>query len=105
LARKILIKKWSATTRTDVLDPNDPEKEQTIHWQSEILFYRYSEIRSRAVLVNYKITSDLVLCLHFNAEGWGDPNAPTLIDTNHLHLLVNGSYLKDELEFDDERFE
>ncbi len=46
-----------------------------------------------------------MLCLHFNAEGWGDPNAPTLIDTNHLHLLVNGSYLKDELEFDDERFE
>jgi len=46
-----------------------------------------------------------VLCLHFNAEGWGDPNSPTLLDTNHLHLLVNGSYLQDELEFDDERFE
>ena len=28
-----------------------------------------------------------------------------LIDTKHLHLLVNGSYLQDELEFDDERFE
>jgi hypothetical protein len=48
---------------------------------------------------------DLVLCLHFNAEGWGDPNNPTLIDQNHLHLLVNGSYLKEELELDDERFE
>jgi hypothetical protein len=55
--------------------------------------------------VNTKLHPDLVLCLHLNAEGWGDPNAPTLIDTNHLHLLVNGSYLKDELEFDDERFE
>jgi hypothetical protein len=105
LARKILIKNGVPQPRTDVLDPNDLEKEQTIHWQSEILFYRYSEIRSRAVLVNTKLHPDLVLCLHLNAEGWGDPNHPTLTDKNHLHLLVNGSYLKDELEFDDERFE
>jgi hypothetical protein len=105
LARRILIKNGIPQPRPDVLDANDPEKEQTIHWQSEILFYRYSEIRRRAVLVNTKLHPDLVLCLHFNAEGWGDPNNPTLIDNNHLHLLVNGSYLKEELEFDDERFE
>ena len=105
LARKILIKNGVPHPRPDVLDPNDPEKEQTIRWQSEILFYRYSEIRRRAVLVNTKLHPDLVLCLHFNAEGWGDPNNPALIDANHLHLLVNGSYLQDELEFDDERFE
>ena len=105
LARKILIKNGVPHPRPDVLDPNDPEKEQTIRWQSEILFYRYSEIRRRAVLVNTKLHPDLVLCLHFNAEGWGDPNNPALIDGNHLHLLVNGSYLQDELEFDDERFE
>ena len=107
LARKILIKNpaTAGQPRVDVLDPNDPEKEQTIRWQSEILFYRYSEIRRRAALVNFKLHPDLVLCLHFNAEGWGDPNSPMLLDTNHLHLLVNGSYLQDELEFDDERFE
>jgi N-acetylmuramoyl-L-alanine amidase len=105
LARKILIKNGVPHPRPDVLDPNDPEKEQTIRWQSEILFYRYNEIRRRAVLVNTKLHPDLVLCLHFNAEGWGDPNNPALIDANHLHLLVNGSYLQDELEFDDERFE
>jgi N-acetylmuramoyl-L-alanine amidase len=107
LARKILIKNGVPRPRLggDVLDPNDPGKEQTIRWQSEILFYRYSEIRRRAVLVNTKLHPDIVLCLHLNAEGWGDPNNPTLIDNNHLHLLVNGSYLKDELEFDDERFE
>jgi hypothetical protein len=69
------------------------------------LFYRYSEIRRRAARVNFKLHPDLVLCLHFNAEGWGDPNSPTLTDANHLHLLVNGSYLAEELEFDDERFE
>jgi N-acetylmuramoyl-L-alanine amidase len=105
LARKILIKNGVPQPGTDVLDPDDPEKEQTIRWQSEILFYRYSEIRRRAALVNFKLHPDLVLCLHFNAEGWGDPNNPTLTDTNHLHLLVNGSYLQQELEFDDERFE
>ena len=105
LAKKILIKNGVPQPRTNVLDSNDPDKEQTIRWQSEILFYRYSEIRRRAVLVNTKLHPDLVLCLHFNAEGWGDPSHPTLIDNNHLHLLVNGSYLKDELELDDERFE
>jgi N-acetylmuramoyl-L-alanine amidase len=105
LARTILIKNGVPQPRPDVLDPNDSEKERTIRWQSEILFYRYSEIRRRAVLVNTKLHPDLVLCLHFNAEGWGDPKNPTLIDNNHLHLLVNGSYLKDELELDDERFE
>ena len=105
LARKILIKNGVPQPRLDILDPNDPEKEQTIRWQSEILFYRYSEIRRRAVFVNTRLHPDLVLCLHFNAEGWGDPNNPTLIDTNHLHLLVNGAYLQDEIELDDERFE
>jgi N-acetylmuramoyl-L-alanine amidase len=105
LARRILIKNGVPQPRVDVLDPNDPEKEQTIRWQSEILFYRYSEIRRRAARVNFKLHPDLVLCLHFNAEGWGDPSSPMLLDTNHLHLLVNGSYLQDELEFDDERFE
>jgi len=107
LARKILIKNGLPQPRLggDVLDPNDPEKEKTIRWQSEMLFYRYSEIRRRAVLVNTKLHPDLVLCLHFNAEGWGDPSNPTLIDNDHLHLLVNGSYLQDELDLDDERFE
>src|SRR2546428_12291234 len=105
LARKILIKNGVPQPRADVLDPNDPAKEQTIRWQSEILFYRYSEIRRRSALVNFKLHPDLVLCLHFNAEGWGDPDNPSLTDANHLHLLVNGSYLAEELEFDDERFE
>jgi hypothetical protein len=105
LARKILIKNGVPQPRGDFLDPDDPEKEQTIRWQSEILFYRYTEIRQRAVLVNTKLHPDLVLCLHLNAEGWGDPKSPTLIDHNHLHLLVNGSYLQEELEFDDQRFE
>ena len=105
LARTILVKNGVPRPRDEVLNPKDPEKEGTIKFQSEILFYRYSEIRRRAVLVNTKLHPDLVVCLHFNAEGWGDPANPTLIDDNHLHLLVNGSYLQDELTLDDERFE
>jgi hypothetical protein len=105
LAKKILIKNGVPEPRKDVEGPDDPLREQTVRWQSEILFYRYSEIRRRAVLVNTKLHPDLVLCLHFNAEGWGDPKNPTLIDRDHMHLLVNGSYLEPELELDDERFE
>lgn len=105
LAKKILIKNGVPRPRDEALNPVDPAKEGTIRWQSEMLFYRYSEIRRRAVLVNTKLHPDLVLCLHFNAEGWGDPANPTLIDNNHFHLLVNGSYLQDELDLDDERFE
>ena len=105
LARRILIKNGIPQPRPDVISADDSEKEHTVRWQSEILFYRYSEIRRRAVLVNTKLHPDLVVCLHFNAEGWGDPNQPSLTPVNHLHLLVNGSYLQSELEFDDESFE
>ena len=105
LAKNILIKNGVPRPRDEVLNPKDPEKEGTVRWQSEMLFYRYSEIRRRAALVNNKLHPDLVVCLHFNAEGWGDPGSPTLIDSNHLHLLINGSYLQDEIGLDDERFE
>src|SRR5207247_274529 len=74
-------------------------------WQSELLFYRQSEIRYRAKKVNMKLQPDLVLCLHFNAEDWGDPKDPILIDHNHFHVLINGSYLPDEIVHDDVRYE
>jgi N-acetylmuramoyl-L-alanine amidase len=40
LAKKILIKNGVPAPRPGILDPNDPMKEQTVHWQSEMLFYR-----------------------------------------------------------------
>jgi hypothetical protein len=104
-ARGVLQASGTELPREDFDGPDDPLKEQTVRWQSEILFYRSSEIRHRAKLVNARLRPDLVLCLHFNAEAWGDEHNPTLIDKNHLHLLVNGSYLESELAFDDERFE
>src|SRR5205085_1335302 len=48
LAKTILIKNGVPASRPGILGPADPMKEQTVHWQSEMLFYRYSEIRRRA---------------------------------------------------------
>ena len=105
VSRQILLRAGEAEPREDFAGPSDPEKDRTVRWQSELLFYRNSEIRARAELVNDRLKPDLVLCLHFNAEPWNNPLQPTLVDRNHLHLLVNGSYLPPELEFDDVRFE
>jgi hypothetical protein len=104
-ARGILKAEGIENPPDDFQRPDDPAREQTVRWQSEILFYRTSEIRERARRVNSVLRPDVVLCLHFNAEAWGDEQNPTLTDKNHLHLLVNGSYLPNELEADDVRFE
>jgi N-acetylmuramoyl-L-alanine amidase len=104
-ARGVLRAGGAENPREDFDGPDDPLKDQTVRWQSEILFYRNSEIRQRAKLVNARLQPDLVLCLHFNAEAWGDERNPTFIDKNHLHLLVNGSYLEAEVASDDKRFE
>ena len=71
---------------------------------AERLFYRTAEIRARADLVNLTLQPDLVLCLHFNAEAWGDPLNPILIDRTHLHLLLNGAYNDEEVLLADQRF-
>lgn len=71
--------------------------------ESERLFYRTAEIRARAKKVNGNIRPDLVLALHFNAEGWGDPARPALTGANHLHLLINGCFSARELSHEDQR--
>ncbi|MGC4015142.1 MAG: N-acetylmuramoyl-L-alanine amidase [Luteolibacter sp.] len=72
---------------------------------AERLFYRTAEIRARAEYVNRSLKPDLVLCLHFNAEAWGNALNPTLTDHSHCHLLLNGGYTDDELALSDQRFE
>ena len=76
----------------------------SVQWTSELLFYRVAEIQARARLVNETLKPDLVLCLHYNAEAWGDPSNPQLTTKNHMHLMVNGSYSKNELSLDDVRY-
>ena len=105
IARQFLLRAGVTDPRENFDGPADPEKEQTVGWQRELMFYRNSEIRRRASLVNYRLQPDLVIALHFNAEPWGNPNRPALVPNNHLHILLNGAYLAPELELDDERFE
>ncbi len=84
---------------------SDPLKYNSIQWQSELLFYRHSEIRARAQKVNEALKPDAVICLHFNAEAWGDPADPKLVERNHLHMLPNGNYHPGELRLADIRFD
>ena len=90
--------KLTTTAGTGTTDPLTARKD------AERLFYRTAEIRARADRVNLVLQPDIVICLHFNAEAWGDPNNPTLIDHTHLHLLLNGAYTDDEVALADQRF-
>ena len=85
--------------------PRDPLKAHTVQWQAEKLFYRVSEIRERARLVNEKLRPDLVVCVHFNADDWMDSEAPVFTQRNDLHTLIHGCMSAGELRFDDQRFE
>ncbi|MEO6055146.1 MAG: N-acetylmuramoyl-L-alanine amidase [Chthoniobacterales bacterium] len=79
--------------------PNELKRE------SELLFYRVGEIRQRAELINEKIKPDLVLCLHFNAEEWGDDKHPKLTEVNHMHFLITGDFSAEELAHEDQLYE
>lgn len=82
-----------------------PENSAVAQKQRESLFYRTAEIRARANYVNKILQPDLVLCLHFNAESWGDPENPQLIEDEHFHMLVNGGYTTSEWAQQDTRYE
>ncbi len=83
----------------------DPQRASTVQSTSELLFYRISEIRHRAKRVNEELHPDLTICLHFDAESWGNPQEPDFVPRNHLHALINGCYSAVELRNDDIRFE
>ena len=88
------------TLEEEKLSPNEDRLQRT----ENLLFYRVGEIRNRARLVNQKLHPDLVVCLHFNAEEWGDPAHPSFSDKNHLHLLLSGDMTREELLHEDERY-
>lgn len=81
-----------------------PSSGERLQREAERLFYRVGEIRNRALMVNTRIRPDLVVCLHFNAEEWGDPARPSLTEKNHLHLLLSGAMSGQELAHEDERY-
>ncbi len=79
--------------------------EETIGNFQKKFFYRTGEIRERARRVNLAFSPDLVLCLHYNAEGWADPENPSFTTNNHYHVLLHGALTSEEIAHDDERFE
>jgi hypothetical protein len=82
------------------------EPEADIRRRAELLFYRSAEIRARADLIDQlSQPADLILCLHINAAAWPDPESPSLVDEDHLHILVNGAYSGEELALDDQRWQ
>jgi len=91
-----------ATAKALALGKDD---EKTISYYQNKFFYRTGEIRERARRVNLAFNPDLVLCLHYNAEAWGDPLKPELSDKNHYHVLLHGALTSNEIAHDDERYE
>ena len=85
--------------------PSPPAPGESPHLFAERLFYRTAEIRARAAIVNTRLKPDLVLCLHFNAEAWGDPAKPTLVPNNHFHVVLSGALTDEEVALPDQRFE
>ena len=78
--------------------------ESRIDNEAALLFYRVAEIRARGDVVNRQ-HPDLTICVHYNADDWGDPNNPTLTEHSRLVIFTNGAYEKSELAFDDYKFD
>jgi hypothetical protein len=78
--------------------------EARIDNEAALLFYRVAEIRARGDVVN-KQHPDLTICVHYNADDWGDPNNPTLTDHSRLVIFTNGAYEKSELVYDDYKYD
>lgn len=82
------------------LKPND----RAAHDRAALLFYRVAEIRARAEKVNPQ-HPDLTICVHYNADDWGNPDHPTLTEHSRLVIFLNGAYEKSELAYDDFKFD
>ena len=75
--------------------------------EAALLFYRVAEIRARADVVN-KLHPDLTICVHYNADDWGDDpeHHPILTEHSRLIIFVNGAYeRKAELPYDDCKYD
>jgi len=90
--------------RDSLADRGVSASSRSLQWESRKLFYRIGEIRERARLVNEVVKPDLTICLHFNADAWGDPARPRLTNSNHVHFLVTGAFSERELTYEDQRY-
>ncbi|WP_309385756.1 hypothetical protein [Cerasicoccus frondis] len=79
------------------------DRERKIDALARLLFYRVSEIKARAELVNDQFQPDIALCLH--VDGTTPPKGKDLADQGYAHYLVNGAYSANELSYDDQRLQ
>lgn len=70
----------------------------------EVLFYRVAEIHHRADWINKIAKPDVVICLHYDAEEWGNAKRPKLFDEQRLHFLISGDFTEGELINEDVRY-
>jgi N-acetylmuramoyl-L-alanine amidase len=97
--------KLESFAMASLADKGVPADAESLRKESERLFYRVAEIRRRAMRINQTIRPDAVICLHFNAEPWGDATDPQLVDQNHLHFLIPGALSAQELAYEDQRYD
>jgi hypothetical protein len=83
---------------------NNGASETRIDNEAALLFYRVAEIRARGDKVN-KQHPDLTICVHYNADDWGNPDHPVITGTSRLVIFINGSYEKSELMYDDYKYD
>jgi N-acetylmuramoyl-L-alanine amidase len=84
--------------------PTQAGAEERVDNEAALLFYRVAEIRARGDVVNRQ-HPDLTICVHYNADDWGDPDSPTLTAHSRLVIFTNGAYEASELAYDDYKFD
>ncbi len=84
--------------------PTQASAESRVDNEAALLFYRVAEIRARGDVVNRQ-HPDLTICVHYNADDWGDPNHPTLTGRSRLVIFTNGDYEASELAYDDYKYD
>jgi N-acetylmuramoyl-L-alanine amidase len=104
-ATSLSVDQLKVVAAESLADRGIPNDELSLRKESERLFYRVAEIRRRANLINQAIRPDVVICLHFNAEAWGEANDPQLVEQNHLHFLITGGLSSQEISYEDQRYD
>lgn len=90
--------------RTEIERTQSEANDSSVRALANLLFYRVAELRDRANdLAGQEV--HLALSIHFNALPEFTGTQRLSDEPEHLHFLVNGSYLPSELTLDDVRFQ
>ena len=82
-----------------------PADEENLRKESERLFIAQQKSAGGQCESMSSFGPTSVICLHFNAEPWGDATNPQLVDQNHLHFLIPGALSEQELAYEDQRYD